>query len=182
LPQLEITLRRFPKLVILGHGPAFWAEISTLDTPADRVSYPRYPVRAEGVVPKLLRRYPNLLGDLSAGSGHNALARDPAYAVTFLNEFQDKLLFGTDICVEGQRSPMAVFLQKMKAEGKISDAVFEKIARGNAIKLLGLTCEGAKAPAGRTPDAAGRPSARSKQGGGAPARRRGAAKARATRP
>jgi len=98
LPQLERTLRRFPKLAILGHGPAYWAEIAQLDTPADRGGYPRYPLKEEGVVPKLFRRYPNMYGDLSAGSGYNALARDPEYAVKFLNEFQDRLLFATDIC------------------------------------------------------------------------------------
>ena len=138
LPQLEITLRRFPKLIIFGHGPAFWAEMGVLETPADRVAYPNYPIRSEGVVPKLLRRYPNLVGDLSATSGCNALARDPAHAVGFLKEFQDKLYFGTDICVESQRSPLATFLLKLKAEGKITETVFNKIARENAIKLLGL--------------------------------------------
>ena len=77
LPQLEDCLRKFPKLRIFGHGPAFWAEIGRLETPADRGGYPGYPVREEGVVPKLFRRYENMWGDLSAGSGYNALARDP---------------------------------------------------------------------------------------------------------
>lgn len=138
LPQLEHCLRRFPKLRILGHGPAFWAEIARLDTPADRAGYPHYPVKEEGVVPKLLRRYENMYGDLSAGSGYNALARDPAYAVEFINEFQDKLLFGTDICHATQGAPMADFLIGLRDAGKISAATFEKVARGNAIEMLEL--------------------------------------------
>jgi len=138
LPQLERTLARFPKLKILGHGPAFWSEMGVLDTTADRGTYPRYPVREEGVVPKLFRRYPNLLGDLSAGSGYNSLARDPDHAVKFLNEFQDRLLFGTDICHAKQDLPLAGFLKDLKAKGKLSDAAFRKIARENAIRLLGL--------------------------------------------
>jgi len=138
LPQLERCLQRFPKLNILGHGPAFWAEIGQLETPNDRAGYPKYPIREEGVVPKLMRRYENMLGDLSAGSGYNAMARDPRYAVSFLNEFQDKLYFGTDICVPSQRSPMAVLLMELKEAGKISEEAFEKIARGNAVKLLDL--------------------------------------------
>lgn len=138
LPQLERCLQWFPKLVFLGHGPPFWAEIARLETPADRGSYPRYPVHEEGVVPKLFRRYGNLYGDLSAGSGHNALSRDLTYAVRFLNEFQDRLIFGTDICTAGQRSPMADLLKRLRSEGRISAEVFEKIARGNAIRLLGL--------------------------------------------
>jgi predicted TIM-barrel fold metal-dependent hydrolase len=28
MPQLEHTLQRFPELIILGHGPTFWAEIA----------------------------------------------------------------------------------------------------------------------------------------------------------
>lgn len=138
LPQLERTLARFPKLKILGHGPAFWAEIGTLDTPADRGRYPRYPVRSEGVVPKLFRRYPNLLGDLSAGSGFNALSRDPDYAVRFLHEFQDRLLFGTDICFATQALPLAGFLIDLRKRGLLSESAFHKIASGNAVRLLNL--------------------------------------------
>lgn len=138
LPQLEESLRRFPKLIILGHGPAFWAEIARLETPADRATYPQYPVKEEGVVPKLFRRYQNLYGDLSAGSGYTALARDPDYAVRFINEFQDRLLFGTDICTATQRIPQVDFLLELRSAGKISHSVFQKVARENAIRLLGL--------------------------------------------
>lgn len=138
LPQLEECLKKFPKLKILGHGPAYWSEIGELETPLDRGGYPNYPIRKEGVVPKLLRRYPNMYGDLSAGSGFNALARDPEYAVKFLNEFQDKLLYGTDICSAKQNIPLPEFLLNLKAEKKISQKVFNKIASGNAIKMLGL--------------------------------------------
>jgi hypothetical protein len=138
LPQLEECLRRFPKLAILGHGPAFWSEIAQLETPADRITYPKYPVKEEGVVPKLLRRYENLYGDLSAGSGYNALARDPSYAAGFLNEFQDKLIFGTDLCVPGQKVPLVPFLTGQRDSGKITHEVFKKIARENAVRLLNL--------------------------------------------
>ena len=138
LPQLEYCLSHFSKLVFLGHGPPFWAEISRLETPHDRAGYPKYPVRDEGVVPKLMRRYPNLYGDLSAGSGFNALNRDREYAVKFLNEFQDRLLFGTDICAPDGRAPLAQFLLDLRQEKKIGEGVFQKIARKNAINLLGL--------------------------------------------
>ncbi len=138
LPQLEMTLRRFPKLILFGHGPAFWSEIGVLETVADRGGYPNYPVKAEGAVPKLFRRYTNLWGDLSAGSGANALMRDPAYAVKFLNEFQDRLCFGTDICYAAQHLPLAGFLIKLRDEGALSASAFEKIARGNIKRLLKL--------------------------------------------
>ncbi len=138
LPQLERSLRRFPKLIIFGHGPAFWAEIGQLEKPADRYEYPKYPIKDEGVVPKLLRQYPNLYGDLSATSGYNALARDPGYAVKFINEFQDRLLFGTDICTSDMPTPLVDFLIELRVGKKISEEVFQKIARGNAIRMLGL--------------------------------------------
>lgn len=138
MPQLEYCLRKFPKLKFFGHGPAFWAEIGQLETVGDRFIYPSYPVKNEGVVPKLLRRYENLYGDLSAGSGFNAIHRDLEYGVAFLNEFQDKLMFGTDICTPEMPTPMADLLIKLKDSSKISNAVFQKIARLNAIKILGL--------------------------------------------
>ena len=136
LPQLEMILRTMPELILLGHGPAFWSEMGVLETVADRGGYPRYPIKAEGAVPKLFRRYPNLWGDLSAGSGYNALTRDRAYGIKFLNEFQDRLCFGTDICYAEQELPLAGFLLELKAEGALSEETFEKIARGNARRLL----------------------------------------------
>ncbi len=138
LPQLQQSLARFPDLKFFGHSQAFWAEIGKLDKPADRCGYPRYPVREEGVLPKLMRDYPNLYGDMSAGSGHNALARDPEYAVKFLNEFQDRLMFGTDICAPDTPTPLVDFLIGLRDSGKISEVVFKKVAKENAIKILGL--------------------------------------------
>lgn len=138
LPQLEMVLNSFPKLILLGHGPAFWSEMGTLETVYDRGRYPKYPIKEEGAVPKLFRRYKNLWGDLSAGSGYNALARDVDHAINFLNEFQDRLCFGTDICYPTQDLPLAGFLLDLKKSGKISNDVFEKIARKNIKRLLNI--------------------------------------------
>ena len=138
LPQLEQSLSDFPGLKFLGHSQTFWAEIGRLRKPYDRYGYPRYPIDAEGVVPQLFRQYPNLHGDLSAASGCNALKRDPDYAVKFLDEFQDRLLFGTDICAPDTPTPLVDFLTGLRAAGRISATVFEKVARGNAIRLLKL--------------------------------------------
>ncbi len=138
LPQLEECLRRFPGLRFIGHSQPFWAEISQLRMPGDRGGYPNYPVLGEGRIVELMRNYPNLYGDLSAGSGHNALARDPEHAVRFLHEFQDRLLFGTDICAPFQQAPLAGFLLKLRTEGRLDETAFRKIARENAVKLLGL--------------------------------------------
>lgn len=142
LPQLERSLARFPNLVFLGHSQSFWAEMGRLEKPADRYGYPAYPIGEEGVVPKLLRQYPNLYGDLSAKSGWNALHRDPGYAVQFLNEFQDRLVFGTDICVPDAPTPLVDFLLDLRDSRRIGETVFQKVARGNAVRLLGLTADG----------------------------------------
>ncbi len=139
LPQLEYSLAHFPKLIFLGHSQTFWAEMGRLEKPGDRYGYPNYPIAEEGVVPKLFRQYPNLYGDLSANSGCNALKRDPEYAVQFLNEFQDRLLFGTDICAPDTPTPLVDLLLELRQTGKISEAVFQKVARENAVKLLNLS-------------------------------------------
>ncbi len=138
LPQLERCLQKFSRLPILGHGMAFWAEIGQIETPADRGRYPQYPIKEEGVVPKLFRRYENMWGDLSAGSAYCALTRDAEFAANFLTEFQDRLCFGTDICAPKMKVFMSDFLITLKNQGKISNEVFAKVAKGNAIKLLKL--------------------------------------------
>ena len=89
-----------------------------------------------------MRKYPNLYGDLSAGSGFNSLNRDEEYAIKFLNEFQDRLFFGTDNCQSPGHmyclKPLAEFLTRLRDSGKISETVFNKVARENAIRILGL--------------------------------------------
>ena len=136
LPQLEYSLEKHPDLTFIGHGPAFWSHIGTLRRPEDMSTYPKYGIDAEGRVPELLRRYPNLWFDTSAGSGYNAFARDEEYAVKFLNEFQDRALFGTDVCYATQKIENGEILKRFHREGRLSDETFEKIAHKNAERLL----------------------------------------------
>jgi len=82
--------------------------------------------------------YPNLYGDLSDASPWNALARDPDYGPKFLTEFQDRMLFGTDLCFPTMPIDIIGLLIDWRDTGKISVEVFNKVARENAIKLLGL--------------------------------------------
>ena len=151
LPQLEHTLQRFPNLTILGHGPVFWAEIARLETIGERGyvfkfkgtdqvgRINRNPIKEEGVMPKLLRKYPNLHLDLSDGTAYNALTRDLEYGPAFLEEFQDRAYFGTDFCnVNHTDIALAKTLIRWRDEGRISKMAFEKIERENAIRLLGL--------------------------------------------
>lgn len=139
LPRLEKALQKFPKLIFLGHSAPFWAEIAKLESPQEHMGqYPKTPIKEEGAVPRLMRKYPNLHGDLSADSGFGAIIRDPEYGIKFLEEFQDRLYFGLDICVPGMPTPLPGYLVKLREEKKISEQCFQKIARLNAIKLLEL--------------------------------------------
>ena len=138
LPQLEMSLQRFPNLIFFGHSQVFWAEIARLETSGERTGYPNSQVKEEDVVPKLMREYPNLYGDLSAGSGCNALKRNRAYAIKFMNEFQNRLMFGTDICAPDTPTPLVDFMIDLRDSGDISKEVFNKIAKGNAVRILEL--------------------------------------------
>ena len=148
LPQLEHTLQRFPDLTMIGHGTVFWTELGPLQTPASRKTTFRPeggqvgwslvsdPIEEEGVLPKLLRWYPNLYGELS--DSYHALSRAPDYGPEFATEFQDRLLFGTDICHFQQKFPLRNLLLEWRDSKKISETVFNKIARENAVRLFGL--------------------------------------------
>jgi predicted TIM-barrel fold metal-dependent hydrolase len=116
-----------PETNFIGHAPGFWAHISN-DAQFDQVMYPEGEVVPGGRVVAMLRRYPNLYADLSAGSGYNALARDPAFAEDFLLEFQDRILYGRD----NFDNKLQEFLNGLG----LPDAVSEKIYAGNALKLL----------------------------------------------
>lgn len=140
LPRLEKSLARFPKLKFLGHSQKFWAEISPDVTEKNRNGYPQGPVRPGGRVVALMRKYENLCGDLSAGSGANAIMRDPAFGYAFIEEFQDRLFFGTDICAPENRGSfqlsLSAYLDKAVSAGHISKRAHEKVCRDNALAIL----------------------------------------------
>ena len=149
LPQLEFTLQRYPNLVIFGHGPAFWSELSVLGTPGERGvvmnrigeqcgRLPSGTILGEGVVPKLFRRYPNLYGDLSDPTPCNMLMRDEDFGAKFVEEFQDRLYFGTDYCSVsmGTDIDLVRLLIRWRDSGKISQEAFCKVAHDNAAKLF----------------------------------------------
>ena len=140
LPQLEAALKKFPDLKIIAHSQPFWYEIGG-EMPGDfesRNNYPAGPVKPGGRVPELLRNYPNLYGDLSANSAGNAIIRDPEFGVKFLTEFQDKLMFGTDMCNDSMYFPLADFIETAVKDGRLTQDAAEKIFYRNAIRILGL--------------------------------------------
>ena len=102
------------------------------------MGYPPGPVTPGGRLPELMRTYDNLWGDFSAGSGNNALVRDKDFGFRFLEEFQDRLLFGTDICGPGQEVDQVNTMNEALASGLLSKEGYEKINHLNAEQLLGL--------------------------------------------
>jgi predicted TIM-barrel fold metal-dependent hydrolase len=88
-------LEKFPKVNFIGHAQTWWANIDR-NHADQKVLYPKGPVTAGGVTDRYLSDYPNMYGDLSAGSGLNALTRDEAFTRDFLRRHQDKLLYGSD--------------------------------------------------------------------------------------
>ncbi len=142
LPGLEASLAAFPQLSFIGHSQPFWAEISGDVTAENRSTYPAGPVMPGGVLPKLMKKYSNLYCGWDAGSGYNGLTRDPEFGWSFMESFSDRILFGTDICDKTQNHRHAEYLRQSRAEGRISEHVFENISWRTASRLLCLGLSG----------------------------------------
>ncbi len=140
LPRLERLLKEVPDTIIIGHAPGFWSEITGDITPPNKFIYPEGTIKKEGSLQRLLKTYPNLYADISANSGYNAISRDREYGTKFLTEFQDKILFGTDVCFADEecRMPHLPYLRSLLAEERISRDIFSKITCDNALKILNL--------------------------------------------
>lgn len=137
LPRLEKILKKYPKVKILGHSQCFWSEISADVDVTTRNRYPKGKVK-EGRLVELMRNYPNLYCDVSAGSGCNAMTRDPDFAYGFIEEFSDRLMYGTDVCTAKWDNNFDQWLDESVADGLISEENYRKICRENAIKLFKL--------------------------------------------
>ncbi|MHC4875967.1 MAG: amidohydrolase family protein [Planctomycetota bacterium] len=134
LPRLEHALTTFPKLNFIGHGPGWWASISGGLTQKDLMSYPRGRVNPGGAIDRLMEKYPNIYGDLSAGSGANSISRDKEFGRQFMIRRQDRLMFGTDYLQPGQGVPQFEVFDGLNLP---ADAQ-QKIYRGNAERILGI--------------------------------------------
>ena len=138
LPRLERMLKKYPKLKILGHSMMFWSGISGDVTRENMNGYPSGKVTPGGPLVRLMREYEFLYGDMSAGSGGNAVMRDTEFGCRFIEEFQDKLFFGTDICSPKNYMRLSFWLDDVAEKGLISETAYKKVCRLNALKLLGL--------------------------------------------
>ena len=132
------VLRKYPTVNFIGHAQTWWGNIDKDHN--QEVMYPETKVTPGGITDKLLSDYPNMFGDLSAGSGQNALTRDEEHAKAFLLRHQDKLLYGSD-CSDAVGKGEActgagtiALVRKLSASKEIE----RKILFGNAKKLMKL--------------------------------------------
>lgn len=102
--RFHTMLEKYPRVNFIGHAQTWWANIDQAYRDDPRKLYPGGRITPGGLTDRYLRDYPNMFGDLSAGSGENAFKRDPDHARAFLARHQDKLMFGSD-CVDVTGQP-----------------------------------------------------------------------------
>lgn len=135
LPGLEKVLRAHPELPFIGHAHGFWASISRDARPGDFGRYPTTKIIPGGALDRLFDHYENLYGDVSSGSGYNALTRDPEFTNSFLQRRADRLLFGTDYLTRGWDTGQHELFDRLELPGDVQ----QKIFRQNARELVGLS-------------------------------------------
>lgn len=139
LPLLEKALQKHPDVLFIGHSQPFWYEMAPYEDalPIGALNgFPFNKITEEGRLQYLFRTYPNLYGDLSANSGSNAILRDPDYGIHFLNEFQDRLMFGSDLLNTEVIFPIGQMLDYYLLSQKINREVYTKICQSNAKRVL----------------------------------------------
>ena len=136
IERLHKMLEKYPKVAFIGHAQTWWGNI---DKNHDQtVMYPKTPVTAGGLSDRLLSDYPNMYGDLSAGSGLNALLRDEDHARAFLARHQNKLLYGSDCSDRDGAGDGCSGSQQIAAIRKLAPnpGAVQKMLYGNAARLL----------------------------------------------
>jgi len=141
--HLEPLLKRFPRVQFIGHAQSWWSHISAEPPPPELTLYPRGRVNPGGLIDRLLADYENVHGDLSAGSGYGALARDEEFAAGFIRRHRTKLLFATDCpCHDGNgaRWKGGCFGRNLIAllDRVADEATRADILHNNAARLFGL--------------------------------------------
>jgi len=135
-PNFYKMLDKFPSVNFIGHAQTWWGNIDARHD--QKVLYPEGPVTAGGLTDKWLADYPNLYGDLSAGSGMRAMLRDEEFTQGFLDRHQNKLLYGSDCEDIDTTGPRCCGSKQLATLRRLapSPRALEKILYRNAAKLL----------------------------------------------
>jgi predicted TIM-barrel fold metal-dependent hydrolase len=129
-------LEKYPTVNFIGHAQTWWGNIDR--NHKQEVMYPKGPVTPGGITDRLLSDYPNMYGDLSAGSGLNALARDEDHARGFLKRHQDRLIYGSDCSDRAGEGKLCSGAQQLAQVRRLApDAgAIQKMFSGNARRVF----------------------------------------------
>jgi predicted TIM-barrel fold metal-dependent hydrolase len=130
-------LEKYPRVNFLGHAQTWWANVDKNYVDDDKNLYPKGPIVAAGLTDRYLSDFPNMYGDLSAGSGLNALTRDEGFTREFLVRHQNKLIFGSDCSDSEGAGEKCIGSQTIATIRHLATPdVQRKLFYGNAKKLL----------------------------------------------
>lgn len=133
--EFERVVKRHPDVNFVGHAQTWWGNISKDHD--QTVMYPKGRVTPGGITDRLLSDYPNVWGDLSAGSGLNSMTRDEEQAREFLKRHQDRLLFGSDCNDAEAGTEKCTGTQILAAVRKLTEpTVRRKLLYTNAAGLI----------------------------------------------
>jgi predicted TIM-barrel fold metal-dependent hydrolase len=132
-------LEKYPRVTFFGHAQTWWANIDK-NHRDQSVLYPKGPVTPGGLTDRYLGDYANMYGDLSAGSGLNALTRDEAFTTEFVTRHQDKLVFGSDCSDADGAGPACQGAQTIAAIRRLagSTSIERKLLYENARRIFRL--------------------------------------------
>jgi len=141
--RFHTMLEKYPTVTFIGHAQTWWANIDRNHVDQS-VLYPKGPVTRGGLTDRYLSEYSNMYGDLSAGSGLNALTRDEEFTRDFLARLQDKLVFGSDCSDHEGAGPKCQGSQTIAVIRRVAPhAVARKLLYGNARRLFRIPGLGA---------------------------------------
>jgi hypothetical protein len=131
------VLTKYHDVNFLGHAQTWWANIDASHRD-QTVLYPKGPVTPGGLTDRYLADYHNMYGDLSAGSGHNALTRDEDFTGGFMTRHQDKLVYGSDCSDRVGSGPTCSGAATIAVVRRLagSKAIERKLLHDNAKKLF----------------------------------------------
>lgn len=135
LPGVERVLKAIDTIPFIGHAQGWWASIDGEVAQQDLQGYPKGKITPGGAIDRLMDAYPNIYGDLSAGSGANAINRDKEFGRAFMIRRADRLLFGTDVLKHNQPIPQFEVFDSLN----LPEDVAARIYGTNAKKLLDLS-------------------------------------------
>ena len=126
IAELEMQLKKYPNVKFIGHGPFTWKNIDANYT--THKFFDKVKIKEKGIIIDLLDKYHNFYIDVSGKSGYFGLKRDPSFTKWFLEEFYEKVLFGTDNINNG--------VAKLIYSAKLPKYKLSKIMGQNSIDLL----------------------------------------------